>query len=119
MKWLAVSGAKTSTSDVVLQLSDTEISVRSQADSAPPTVLSYRGIAKATYTQGRNPKWDAKLSGPSGKVDVPGIGILSRARHWLVLQGPDRYLILRLDGDDRATVMHAFEERAGIAIDRK
>jgi len=119
VKWLAVSGTKTSTSDAVLQLSDTEVSVRTQAESTPPTVLPYHGISKATYTQGRDPKWDAKLSGPAGKIDVPGIGILSRSRHWLVLQGPDRYLILRLDGVDRADVMHAFEERAGIPIERK
>ena len=56
------------------------------------------------------------MSGPAGKIDVPGI--LGRARHWLVLQGADRYLILRLDGDDRLDVLKAFEERARIVIDR-
>jgi hypothetical protein len=118
MKMLAVNGARTLTSDVVLQLSDTEVSVQSQDDSIAPIVLPYRGIAKATYAQGRNPKWDTGLSAPAGKVDVPGIGILNRTRHWLVLQGPDRHVILRLDGVDRAEVMRAFEARAGIAIDR-
>jgi len=117
-KMIAVNGSRTSTSDVVLLLSDTEISIQSGDPSIAPTVLPYRGIVKATYAQGRDPKWDAGLSGPSGKVDVPGLGILSRTRHWLVLQGPDRYAILRLDGVDRADVMRAFEERAGIAIDR-
>jgi len=117
-KMIAVNGSRTSTSDVVLLLSDTEVSIHSQDDSGAPTVLPYRGIVKATYAQGRDPKWDAGLSAPAGRVDVPGIGILSRTRHWLVLQGPDRYVILRLDGVDRADVMRAFEERAGIAIDR-
>jgi serine/threonine-protein kinase len=117
-KMIAVNGSRTSTSDVVLLLSDTEVSIRSQDDSGAPTVLPYRAIVKATYAQGRDPKWDAGLSGPGGRVDVPGIGILSRTRHWLVLQGSDNYVILRLDGVDRADVMRAFEERAGIAIDR-
>jgi serine/threonine protein kinase len=117
-KMIAVNGSRISTSDVVLLLSDTEVSIHSQDDSGAPTVLPYRGIVKATYAQGRDPKWDAGLSAPAGRVDVPGIGILSRTRHWLVLQGPDRYVILRLDGVDRADVMRAFEERAGIAIDR-
>jgi hypothetical protein len=115
---VAVTGSRTLTSDVVLLLSDSEVSIQSQGDSTSPTVLPYRGITKATYSQGRDPKWDAGLSAPAGKVDVPGIGILSRTRHWLVLQGLDRHVILRLDGVDRAEVMHAFETRAGIAIDR-
>jgi hypothetical protein len=118
MKMIAVIGSRTLTSDVALLLSDTEVSIHSQDEAISPTVLPYRGIVKATYSQGRDPKWDAGLSAPAGKVDVPGIGILSRTRHWLVLQGPDRYVILRLDGVDRAEVMHAFEARTGIAIDR-
>jgi len=118
VKLLAVNGSRTSTSDVVLLLSDTDVSVRARVDSIAPTALSYRGIVKATYSQGREPKWDASLSAPAGKIDVPGVGILSRSRHWLVLQGADRYVILRLDGMDRADVMHVFEERAGISIDR-
>ena len=117
VKLLDVNGSRTSTSDVVLLLSDTDVSVRPRVDSVAPTVLSYRGIVKATYSQGREPKWDANLSAPAGKIDVPGIGILSRSRHWLVLQGTDRYVILRLDGMDRANVMHVFEERAGIPVD--
>ena len=117
VKLLDVNGSRTSTSDVVLLLSDTDVSVRPRVDSVAPTVLSYRGIVKATYSQGREPKWDANLSAPAGKIDVPGIGILSRSRHWLVLQGADRYVILRLDGMDRANVMHVFEERAGIPVD--
>jgi hypothetical protein len=68
--------------------------------------------ARPGSEMGRRTQWAL------GKVDVPGIGILSRTRHWLVLQGPDRYVILRLDGVDRADIMRAFEERVGIAIDR-
>ena len=95
-----------------------DVNVRAKSASAVPTLLAYRGITKATYSQGRDPKWDNALSAPT-KVDVPGLAILSRPRHWLVLQGPDRYLILRLDGADRADLMQVFEERAGIGIDKK
>jgi hypothetical protein len=103
-------------SDVRVHLSNGEISVESPNGKAAPTVLTYRGIAKATYTHEKDPKWDPALNGPAGKINVPGI--LGRARHWLVLQGPDSYLILRLDGADRLEVMKAFEERARIVIDR-
>jgi serine/threonine protein kinase len=116
VKFLAVNGPRTSASDVEVQFSDVEVSVRPRSGKTSSEVLPYQAIAKATYARGRDPKWDPALSGPVGRIDVPGI--LGRARHWLVLQGPDRYLILRLDGDDRLEVMKAFEERTGIVIDR-
>jgi serine/threonine-protein kinase len=116
VKLLAVNGSRAVASDVRVHLSNGEISVESPNGKAAPTVLTYRGIAKATYTHEKDPKWDPALNGPAGKINVPGI--LGRARHWLVLQGPDSYLILRLDGADRLEVMKAFEERARIVIDR-
>ena len=116
VKLLAVNGSRAVASDVRVHFSNAEISVESSNGKGAPTVLMYRGIAKATYAHEKDPKWDPALNGPAGKVNVPGI--LGRARHWLVLQGADRYLILRLDGGDRLEVMKAFEERARIVIDR-
>ncbi len=116
VKLLAVSGSRAVASDVRVHFSNADITLEAPNGKAAPTVLTYRGITKATYTHEKDPKWDPALSGPAGKINVPGI--LGRARHWLVLQGPDSYLILRLDGDDRRDVMKAFEERARIAIDR-
>ena len=116
VKLLAITGSRAVASDVRVHFSNDEISVESPNGKAAPAVLTYRGIAKATYTHEKDPKWDPALSGPAGKINVPGI--LGRARHWLVLQGSDSYLILRLDGDDRQEIMKAFEERARIVIDR-
>jgi hypothetical protein len=118
VKFLAVNGARTAASDALVQFSDTEVSVQSPDGKTSTAALSYRDISKATYVQGRDPKWDPALSGPAEKIGTSGLGILSRARHWLVLQGPHHYVILRLDGDDRLDVMKAFESRAGIVIDR-
>ena len=118
LKSLAVSGTRAWTSDVVVEFSDTGVSVQPADKKAAPEMLSYQSIAKATYAQSKDPQLDPSLSHPADKIDVPGIGLLNRPRHWLVLQGSDRYLILRLDGDDRLDVMKAFEERAGIVIDR-
>ena len=116
VKLLAVNGSRAVASDVRVHFSSAEVSVESPNGKAAPTVLTYRGIAKATYAHEKDPRWDPALNGPAGKINVPGI--LGRARHWLVLQGADSYLILRLDGDDRLEVMKAFEERARISIDR-
>jgi serine/threonine-protein kinase len=116
VKLLAVNGTRTTASDALVQFSTAEVSVQSPKTKSPASVLAYRGIVKATYSHAKDPKWDPALSGPTGKIDVPGI--LGRARHWLVLQGTDGYVILRLDNDDRVQMMKAFEERAHIVIDR-
>lgn len=116
VKLLAVNGSRAVASDVRVHFANAEVSVESSNGKAKPTVLTYRGITKATYAHEKDPKWDPALNGPAGKINLPGI--LGRARHWLVLQGADSYLILRLDGDDRLEVMKAFEERARIVIER-
>jgi hypothetical protein len=116
VKLLAVDGTRATIADVVLVLSDSDVSIQPKDAATPATILPYRRVTKATYTQATDPKWDETLSAPSGKINVPGLGILSRSRHWLVLQGPARYLFLRLDGEDRAAVMQAIEERVGVPI---
>jgi serine/threonine protein kinase len=116
VKLLAVNGARTSTSDAVVQLASADVTVQPANSKAAPATLPYQRIVKATYTHGRDPKWDPALNGPGAKIDVPGI--LGRSRHWLVLQGPDGYVILRLDGDNWLDLLKAFEDRAGLVIDR-
>ena len=116
VKFLAVTGTRTSASDVVVQFSDGEISVQPADGKTAASVWSYREVAKATYSRGGDPKWDSSLGGPAKKIDVPGI--FGRARHWLVLQGTERYIILRLDGEDRETVLKTFEERSGKSVYR-
>jgi serine/threonine protein kinase len=116
VKLLTVSGSRTTASDVALHFQDAAVSVQSSDAKAAATALRYPEIAKATYVHARDPQWDPLLSAPSGKIDVPGI--LGRARHWLVVQGRDAYVILRLDGADRLDVLKAFEDRTGVAVER-
>ena len=116
LKFLVVNGARTTASDVMVHFTEKDVTLQSSSGHPATEAMSYRHIAKATYTQGRDPKWDPEFSAPTGKIEVSGF--IGRSRHWLVLQARDRYVILRLDGDDRQEVMRAFEERAGISIDR-
>jgi serine/threonine protein kinase len=116
VKLLTVSGSRTAASDAALLFSEAEVSVESSDTKVGTTALRYPQIAKATYVHARDPQWDPLLSAPAGKIDVPGI--LPRARHWLVVQSKDAYVILRLDGDDRLDVLKAFEERTGMVVER-
>jgi hypothetical protein len=116
IKLLTVSGARSTASDAALHFQEAEVSVQSSDTKVGATAFLYPQIAKATYVHARDPQWDPLLRAPAGKIDVPGI--LGRARHWLVLQSRDAYVILRLDGDDRLAVLKAFEDRTGIVVER-
>jgi hypothetical protein len=119
VKMLAVTGNRASTSDVMVHFSATDVTLRDAAGKAAPATLPYARIARATYASGRDPKWDPALSAPAEKIDVPGMpGLLGRTRRWLVLQGAESYMILRLDGADWRDVIKAFEERARMTVDR-
>jgi serine/threonine-protein kinase len=117
IKVLTVTGDRTTTADVIVHFSAADVQLQSETGKSAGTAMPYQRIAKATYTHGRDPQWDPGFSRPAGKIDVGG-GIFGRDRHWLVLQGPDTYIVLRLDGGDRNSVMKAFEDRARVSIDR-
>ena len=116
VKLLAVDGNGTRARDVVLALSEAEMSAVSTETSEPLARVRYDRLARATYVHARDPQWHPEFSAPAGKIDVPGI--LGRARHWLVLQTEDTYAILRLDGPDALQILGALGDRAGRAIDR-
>ena len=116
VKWLAVTGTRTSARDVVLTLSGLELVALSTESHDPLATLPYRQIAKATYVNARDPRWDPSFGAPAGKIDVPGF--LGRSRHWLTVQTKEAFAILRLDGADRLEVLKTFEGRAGVTIDR-
>jgi len=116
VKLLTVNGTRTTASDADLHFSEAELSVQSSDTKVGSSALRYPEIAKATYVRARDPQWDPLFNSPAGKIDVPGI--LGRARHWLVLQGKDAYVILRLDGEDRIDVLKALEDRTGLVVDR-
>jgi len=117
VKWLRVTGARTSAADAVVQFRDTDVTLHAGSGEGATITMPYQRIAKATYTHARDPQWDPDFSRPAGKISVSGI--FGRERYWLVLQGVDDYVVLRLDGDDRNAVMKAFEERARLSIDRR
>jgi hypothetical protein len=100
----------------MVQFSAAEVILLPADSKAAPSTVPYQRIARATYVHGRDPKWDPGLSAPAEKIGMSGL--LARPRHWLVLQGVDSYVVLRLDGDDWSDLMKALEERARIVIDR-
>jgi len=116
VKLLTIEGGRTTTREIVLNLSDDQMTVSPNDGGAPIAIMPYRQLAKATYVHARDPRWDASLGRPP--ANVSGSGILARARHWLVVQTIDRYAILQLDGDQWANILQTFEARTHLAIER-
>jgi hypothetical protein len=116
VKLLVVEEVRTISRDIVLNLSNSEMTLLPNDGGAPITAIPYRDVARATYVHARDPRWEPLLSGPATKVNVPGI--FGRARHWLVVQTKNRYAILQLDADHWLNILQMFELRAGLRIGR-
>jgi len=115
VKLLTVKGKSTDDHEVVLAFDDSRMTTAPTGSKGQRAEIPYARIAKATYTFGRDPKWNPGYSAPAGRIDVPGI--MGRQRHWLTVQTPDAYVILRLDGPDRAKILEIFAARTGVPVD--
>jgi serine/threonine protein kinase len=116
IKLLTVADGRTEDHDVQLTFSPRDITAEQDGMNQPIAQVPYRQIAKATYVYAAEPRWDPSFSAPTERVNVPGF--LGRSRHWLVVQTRDTHAILRIDGDQSARVLDAFESRAGVPIER-
>ena len=116
VKLLLVNGRSTKARDVLLTLSTDQILAIPDGGGAPMAALPIRRVIKATYVHAAQPAWDSRFPGPTKDIDVPGF--LARSRHWLVLQTPDTFAILQLDGDSWPEVLGALTTRGGVKIAR-
>ena len=115
--YTVTTGKKTNDRDALLNFAGGQLLVMPETGGAAMATLPYRTITRATYVKARDPRWDATLPGPPDGVDVGSF--MRQGRHWLVLQGPDHYQILRLEDDNFARILSTLEERAGVKIDRQ
>jgi serine/threonine-protein kinase len=116
LKLLEVSGPQASDRDVMLSLSNDQVTIVPPDGRSPIVTLPYARIEKATYVHAAEPKWVSGLAGPVEALDVTGV--FGRARHWLSLQSKEAYAILRLDGNGWQRVIEAFESISGRRVDR-
>jgi hypothetical protein len=105
---------KTDDRDVTLTLSNGNIATVDDRGGAVLASLPYSAAVRATYIKARDPKWDTSLPGPPEDLDVGGL--LRTSKHWMVLQGTDRYMILRLEDSNWRRVYDAVRERTGLTI---
>jgi serine/threonine-protein kinase len=116
VKLYQVSGKRSNDRDVLLNFAGGQISVLPKDGGEAISTLPYRSITKATYVKARDPKWDTSLLAPPEGLDVGSV--FRQSRHWLVLQLPDRFAILRLEDNNFARILETFEARTGLRLDR-
>jgi hypothetical protein len=110
------NGKNTSDRDALLSFAGGQLLVMPKSGGAALVTLPYGTITRATYVKARDPKWDPALPGPPAGVDVGSF--IRQGRHWLVLQGPGHYEILRLEDNNFTHILSAIEARTGVKVDR-
>ena len=116
VKIYVVEGKRATDRDVLLNFAGGQVMVMPKNGGEAIATVPYKKILKATYTVSRDPKWDTALPGPPEGLDV---GTFMRTnRHWLVVQGSERFAILRLDENNVRQILETFEARTGLKVER-
>ena len=76
--------------------------------------MPYESLVRATYARGRDPKWDPSLAAPPEDLDVGSI--FRTAKHWLVLQGRDSYIIVQLEDNNWRPILNTVVDRTKVQI---
>jgi serine/threonine protein kinase len=105
--------------EVVLQFGDGRISVLERANGPSIASVPYKGVLGAFYSRSKQPKWkDAEGNVVESKVDLGRLGFFRGDRNWLILLTRSEPLIIRVEDADLKTVLPAFTEHTGVAIQR-
>jgi predicted Ser/Thr protein kinase len=114
-------GDKEREHDAKILLSEGVVTVTVRLDRTSEAVLStipFGNLLSVSYSKSKQPLWTAP-TGPKQvfRLDV-SLGFFKGDRHWLSLRTTDAFIVLRIDGDDVNSVVAAFEERTGRAVER-
>ena len=113
-----VDGGKSREVDALLSLEPGNLIVRSRADGSVLRTLPYGSIGAATYARARRPRGQAAPDVAGVPENLGGSGFLGGARHWLTLQAPNEFLIVRLEDRNVVRVLTSIEARTGVKVQR-
>lgn len=116
---LVVEGAKSRELEAALMLAPTAIEVRVPGQGSVLRAMPYSTVAAATYVRGRRPRGQPTPGLAQVPADLGGGGFLGTSRHWLSLQTPDEFLVLRLEDRNVVRVMMQIEARTGTKVVRE
>jgi serine/threonine protein kinase len=113
---LVFEGSKSREVDALLSLEPGNLIVRSKSDGAVLRTVPYSAIAAATYARARRPRGQTMTGASNVPDDVGGSGLFGGARHWLTIQMPNDYVIIRLEDRNVIPVLNGLEARTGSKV---
>jgi serine/threonine-protein kinase len=116
VRTLVFEGSKSREVDALLSLEPGNLIVRSKSDGTVLRTVPYSAIAAATYARARRPRGQTVTGASNVPDDVGGSGLFGGARHWLTLQMPNDYVIIRLEDRNVIPVLNGLEARTGSKV---
>ena len=117
LRVLVVKGRNSQEQDSVLHFYGGNISIVVDKGTTTLAAIPYKDLRAATYVRAKDPKWNATLAAPPANLDVPG-GIFRSARHWLVLQSAQTFIIVRLNDSDFQGILDTVNARTGVKVEQ-
>jgi hypothetical protein len=118
VKMLQQSGEKVREVDVMLELGADHLVIRGEGGVGVLKTISYPSIAAATYSQSKHPRWKegAGAAVAFGVFATP-IFFMKGTKHWLTVQSPEEFVVLRLDKNNYRLILPALETRSGKKVE--
>jgi hypothetical protein len=83
-------------------------------DRAIVGALPYEAVLSVIYSKSKQPLWDGPAGAtPIQQVDGGAFGFLKGGRHWVSLRTKERFIVLRVEENQVASVLSLIEERTG------
>ena len=109
-----VTGRRSNDQEGVLSFASGQFTLLGRTSGAALASMPYSSLVRATYVRARDPKWDPSLAGPPQDLDVGGV--FRTAKHWLVLQGSDSYMVVRLEDGNWRPILNTVVDRTKVQI---
>jgi serine/threonine-protein kinase len=118
VKLLEQAGDKVREVDVMLELGPDRLLVRGESGVGVIKSLSYQSMSAATYSQSKHPRWKEGVGAAVAfGVFATPIFFMKGTKHWLTVQSPEEFLVLRLDKNNYRLILPALETRSGKPVD--
>jgi len=99
--------------DATVRLADGQVTVTGP-DRTIVGALPYEAVLSVIYSKSKQPLWDGPAGAtPIQQVDGGAFGFLKGGRHWVSLRSKERFIVLRVEENQVASVLSLIEERTG------
>jgi serine/threonine protein kinase len=99
--------------DATVRLAEGQVTVTGP-DRAILGALPYEAVLSVLYSKSKQPLWDGPAGAtPIQQVDGGAFGFLKGGRHWVALRTKERFIVLRVEENQVASVLSLIEERTG------